>query len=532
MITWLACCGGAPVLSQTLGTYTLKADVRLADEFFDSPSCTENLDVLGVQVQSEVRAGGEDLIVTIQNKSINTIMLPVLHITGFDTLSHEVSNAVFLDHTVLSCFRSFQVSANGRLYSLISRYPEDLYSPVIVVRDSDECIGVSLLYPITKDDQYNHTVKIRFNENGDRTQWRARFILDGCIGPKKTLRYTVAIRRVLVSADWRTTLEPYRAYFQSIHQDQDGRLARYERSTEPVFGFQVADSKFYHPLSNKRSFRGSYNGLCEPCNNIGWKETTCRPDISGWQSTVDDIICWASGAGYKNVMVWSAGGMYPPGHQCEGFPPHFMTWWPAAMLQTQFEWWRLSERAEPINLMFWWGNAAKYGGIDWKADCEPFDPNDENHASVMMQEWSLALDRGAVGLGLDAFTNLHLWDAIPWIERLQETAVRSGVDDPLIVSEPMSCDILHLYLPSYLPSYYRAGGDDIYVDQYHSLAEYLIPGNEIWCQLKPEDPDWTEADWVARAEELACHGYRVLVHHRTIKSVSDFYPPKPPDCAK
>lgn len=519
-------------VAQTLGTYSLTADNRLADEWYDTPSYSENLGLLKVSVASVPQPAGEDLVVTIQNPSVLTVLLPVLHITGFDTLSNDPAEAEFLDHLVFPRFRGFQISANDRLYAPVNRYPEDLYSPISVVRDADECIGISLLYPITEDVRYNHSVKIRFNENNDKTQWRSRIVLDGCIGPKKSMQYTVAIRHMGAGMDWRRTLEPYRTYFRSIHEDENGKLVRYERSTEPVFGFLAADSKFYHPLSNKRSFRGSFNGMCEACNNLGWLETTCRPDLDGWQSTVDDLICWASGAGYKNVMVWSAAGMYPPEHTCEGLSPHFMTEWPEAMLQSEMEWWRFSEQPDPINLMFWWGNAAQYGGVDWRADCEPFDPNDPIQSYIMLQEWKLALDRGAVGLGLDAFTELHLWEALPWIERLREEAAVYGLDDPLIVAEPMSCDILHLYVPSYLPSYYQSGGTQIHVDQYHALARYLIPGNEIWCQLKEEDSAWEQPDWVARAEELACFGYRVLIHHRTIDTVSDFYPPHAVECAK
>lgn len=506
-------------------------DYRMSDEFDSSVDCDEALNEIQLGLTQIDYENGIDLVYEFTNLSnTKTRLLPVLNIAGFGNISHD-KDAHYLELIKFPHFRSFLEAANGRLYSPVMTYPSELYSPVIVAGDICDAVGISLLYPIAADSRYEHNVKIRFHEQPSDRKWRARFALNGCLAPGEKRTYTVTIRTTNRASQWLQTLEPYKTYFQSLYQDENGNLARYQRCTEPVFGYSVANNQYYHPRSNPRSFRGDLKGQCDPCSDGGWMDYICRPDLYGWQSTVDDLQCWAESAGFKHLMIWSAAGVWPPDYECEGYPPHFMTHWPDLMVETQDEWLRVSNLVSDCNLYFWWGSSATFAGGEWKGGCEDFDPDDLYQRKLMLQEWQLAIDRGATGLGLDAFNDMPLWKALPWINTLRETARNKGLDNAMILAEPLACDIMHLYVPTFLPSKYDSAGETVYVNGPHKLADYLIPENEIWCQLRPEDENWEDEDWVNRARELACYGYRVITHHKRITNVSQFYPPNDSNCS-
>lgn len=385
---------------------------------------------------------GYSIIYTVINASDSIQPLPALRIYG-NNLGDVVD---FLQTETDTRFATLDASGGQSACSRIDSYPDQLYSPVIIVKNQALAMGMSLLYPVL---DYQHEVRTKFYKGKAGTRyedsWFGEFRLDGSLPAGQARLYEVVVRYANVE-DWIHTIAPYREYFRQHYGE-----VKYRQDMRPVFGMVVGDSMW---LSDDNPRGLSVN----------------RPDLNGWEKDIDRIVEHVTTAGYKRVMVWNPGGLYRT-HTENNFPPQIMSSWSSAMRRTASEWKRLDDVG--VDVMYWWGHSSKVAD-QWDDNVlEDFSPKNRRHRRSMLREYGLAEARGADGLGFDAF-HMPVWEAVPWLEQLA-----SRNPDATFVIEPAGCDILHVRYPTFVQA--------SRLEEPHLLADYLVPGRELWVFMRPTE---------------------------------------------
>jgi len=426
-------------LERNSNNFSLRSEIDgvLRSAVSQSMFSASNCDVNWALIPSE---SGVDLVYTIRNLTNSNQSLPDLQIGGL-----EFGDIIeYLDQSISSEFKMLDASGGRAVWSATAPYPQSLYSPLIIARNGRYAVGLSLQYPLL---EYKHQIRTYIGRGpgpNDGT-WNTRFHLDGELAPNQSRRYVVNIRYKGV-ADWIHSIGPYKEFLTRY-----GPI-RYQQDLRPVWGTAIGDSLLIRS-DNPRGINGF------------------RADLNGWEANVNYILDWVVPSGFERVMVWTASGVYDENRQ-NNFPPQFMVEWTNPMIETESQWTRVPDAG--VDLLFWWGRAGQYADR-WNDDLlEKFSPDNPAQKTMMLNQWDLALARGASGLGLDAFTQMDAWDALPWIATLRERK-----PDATIVAEPVSYDILNLHVPTFLYS------EDV-ENTPHYLADYLVPGREIWVYARGE----------------------------------------------
>jgi hypothetical protein len=423
-----------------------------------------------VTTSLEAAPTGFDIVYTISNPASHGLAMPALQVDGF-VLDSAIA---YLNHRYGCTFEPMISNARGLAVAPRTPYPEELYAPVIVVRDDRLAVGLSLRFPLL---EYRHQVETQVVREAGADTVTARFWLMGELAPGDTRTYTLSVRFGLPE-EWIHTLAPYRDHFRSLYG-----TVRYGQDLRPVFGTWMSQGEFIS-AQNPR-------GMLDD-----------RPDLNGWTAVIDRVLTHARENGFQRVMIWKPSGLYRI-HQHNNFPPQMMSSWPGPMVQTASEWLRFAQAG--IDLSFWWGRAAQYADR-WDDDrLDAFDPANPIQRAGMLAEWNLAVARGATGVGLDAFSFMPPWKAIPWIATL-----RTLLPQASIVAEPTCCDLLHVHAPMFVQSRH--------LPEPHLLADYLVPGREFWANLQnhPADPDHAS---LGRAIELVRWGMTVCVRELTVSAL-------------
>lgn len=455
-----------PVVVEPVGdSFTISSNSRgLLRSVTNQPMYTDSqCQVVLVSTPTE---SGVDMTYTISNPTETMQAMPTLQVGGF-SLADRIE---YLDHRTGCQWITLDASGGQGAWSPTAPYPQSLYSPVIIARDNSVAVGLSLEYPLQR---YQHQIRTYMGRgtgiNG--STWTAKFYLDGELAPAESRDYVVNLRYTHRD-DWIHTIAPYKEAFA-----RHGSV-RYHQDLRPVWGMAVSDSLLINH-SNPRGFRGT------------------RADLNGWQGDVDYMLDFVIPAGFERVMVWAPSGMYDQNRQ-NNYPPQFMVDWTGPMLETASQWTRFKDAG--VDLLFWWGRSGQYADR-WNDDTlDKFDPTLPAEGRMMLDQWRTALQRGASGLGLDAFTQMDGWRNIAWIAALRELK-----PDATIVAEPACFDLLNLHVPTSLYSTDVDGGP-------HYLADYLVPGREMW--VLPHDGPMT----LERAEQLIGDGMTVLLRGRDISA--------------
>ena len=184
-----------------------------------------------------------------------------------------------------------------------SIYPDDLYSPVEVMFDSEHTVGVSVLYPVL---EYEHSVRLQpISPGGIYTyggrNWEIVIHLDGDLPAGAEREYVLAVRVLPKSMPWQYTLLPYREYFQNLYGG-----VRYTRDPRPIVGMSVSQVSSISP-TNARGYVGS------------------RIDTQGWGAWVDAMRL-ARSNGFERTMVWGVSGHYDAAHARQyNYPPQLVS---------------------------------------------------------------------------------------------------------------------------------------------------------------------------------------------------------------
>ncbi len=409
---------------------------------------------------------GLDLTYVISNRTGSAQALPTLQIGGL-----EFGDVIdYVDHRITTEGKTLDATGGRGVWSATELYPQSLYAPVIIARNERHAVGLSLQYPLFR---YQHQIRTYIGRGAgpNSRTWNTRFHLEGELAPSESREYVVNIR-FTDREDWIHTIAPYKEYLA-----QRGSV-RYQQDLRPVWGMAIGDT-LRIAQDNPRGVNGY------------------RADLNGWQRDVDYILEYAVPAGFERVMVWAASGVYDE-HRGNNFPPQFMAEWTGPMVETESQWSRIRDAG--IDLLFWWGRSGQYAER-WNDDVlDKFTPTTSVQSRMMLDQWRLALRRGASGVGLDAFTQMDAWHAIPWIAMLRELK-----PDATIVAEPAGFDLLHLHVPTFLYNEDADRGS-------HLLADYLVPGRELWVYCRGS------GQTLEQIEGYIANGMTVVLRGRNISA--------------
>jgi len=353
-------------------------------------------------------------------------------------------------------------------------YPDEIYSPVIVLGNNRYTIGISLLYPYL---QYRHSVTTHTGSaviDGAQSvrPWSTGFGLKGELPAGETRRYTVAFRVMNTNQSdqnaWIRTLVPYRDYFQSLYGPM-----RYQRDARSVLGVHIAFAE-----------------KCSAANPRGWVDDERRPDTGGWEPWVSWISRELSRLQYERVMIWAASGCYLNNKNLN-FPYQAIS--PVkndSRLNTTYSRLQTLPRRGPSEVGYWWGNSQLVMRQWDDPDFEEFDLHNSAHVSRALTELRTATDLGAKCIGLDAYSYIDGFEAFEWLEMMKVEA--PGVK---FVTELDAPDIIHLLGPTFLYSHMTSRS--------HVLADLIMPGHEIWMLCTFEVIGEIRGRPLSKAEEQA-----------------------------
>lgn len=444
--------GSFVVRSATLGYLRTPA----VPDFYLPTDCS-----VTVRVQPDLT--GYNLIYTVNNPTNQTLDLPTVQVPG-NVLAPRIEH---LDHRFGSEWEVIDASDGEQFSSRKAPYPESLYAPVTVLRDHRVAVGFALHYDVLN---YRHQIRTHVYRGGPGTpyanRWTARFYLEGTIAPGETRKYKLSVY-YNQPHEWIHTLRPYKQFLRQTYGP-----VLYQQDMRPIWQHQLGDSLRLSP-DNPRGFNPA------------------RADLNGFEQDVSNDIRIAQTGGFTRLLIRTCAGVYFVNRQ-NNFPPQITSEWTAPMDASAHEWKRVGQAG--IDLILWWGRSGQYAERWDDDELDLFDPDNPEQSTRMLAEWTKAHALGAKGLGLDKFTQMPPWKAGPWLSKLW------SVDpDAYFVAEPAAYDILNIWVPTSLYS------SD--VREYpHILADFLVPGREIWVFLENEDNN------LERALELVEQGYTIVTN--------------------
>jgi hypothetical protein len=456
-----------------------------------------------IQTSAEMHAQptGADLVITARNTGTAAASLGTIRVGGINL----GRNIEYFDFRATSD----PLQANWSNYVASAwAYPNDLYSPVFVVRNSNYAVGISLQYPVM---DYKHDVALCLANWGrdipDASPgWVANFWMGnpdnhmagrwGTLAPGESRTYVVSIRVTRNPQEWQTTLLPYRDYFRAHYGG-----VKYTRETTPIHGVAAADEAW---LSLRNPF-----GFCDQ-----------RPDLNGWRGVLDSILNVYGD--WPAVMIWAPSGLYL-NHKDRNYPYQFTTHWNATpQLETAYD---------PVNglpslvtptrkLGLWWGRSAEVS-TTWDTEAsEPFDPDNPAHVQAAIAEMDGAARVGATLIGLDTFMHdlTPVWKAYGWILQLEQRYPTMK-----FCTETSGCDIMHTVCPTFVPGWRSfasqpaSTADLLTIKHPNYLADFINPGHEMWGQLSFQElRHWFHTEPSAtlvtdQTRNIASYGYRPVV---------------------
>lgn len=372
---------------------------------------------------------------------------------------------------------------SGSFVGQARMYPDDLYSPVAVLRNENMAIGLSLQYPVM---EYKHDIRVGMGSPpsslavGEAGRgWMVDFglanvnqegpdstmVYEASLAPSEERTYTLSIRVTKTPDVWQQTLLPYRDYFRETYGP-----VKYERQTNPVMAMQFADPSL--PTTG---------------NPYGYT-SSLRPDALGIQPIVDKI---RRESDWPMVMVWAPTGVYM-NHRDRNWPFQFASHFNSSpRMREAFSPQGLpSIAANGQTLGLWWGRSCEVARSWDTAAWEPFDPDNAEHRTAVLAEMDAAQATGATWVGLDTFAHhiTPIWKLRPWYRSLRERYPTMH-----FVSEPSMCDVMHVELPTFISAWTNLDRRPLNTDGLfaisgpNALADLLIPGHETWAGYRYND---------------------------------------------
>ena len=408
-------------------------------------------DTVQPSIQAKPVPGGLDIVAKYRNNTGSARSLGVLTLTC-PTIDRQAQWYDFRRGTEIGAIDH----KDGPIIRGYHPYPSDLYSPVAIIADDTLAIGASLLYnPL----EYQHEVFTLVRAAGfDRTTpaapgeserewlWQVSFLLKGELAAGESRTYTLAVR-FAQPRNAMSTLRPYADYFRETH----GQVA-YTKDPRPVKGYSFAQ------VHNQSS-----------ANPRGFTYGTRRPDMHGFAPWAETLRASVAASGYDRIMIWALSGLHRNDNL--NYPPAYVTgadrFTPARRSRGQIR----ALRRENIDIGLWWGRSQQVME-GWHSDqIEFLDPQNRAHTRKAITELESAAVYSPSEIGLDAFAYLPVWEAAPWLERLQQT-----LPSARFITEPSSNDILHRMAPTWVNA--------TEVTATNELANMVNPGHETWAGVR------------------------------------------------
>lgn len=423
-------------------------------------------DYLEPDVQVSLAAGGADVVYTYTNSTSSPKKLGALRLGGIRFGKEIGTRRIRLDGA------PSEKSHNGQPKWLGGHiYPNDLYSPVAILQEGDYTVGISFAYPVL---DYKHHCFVQWeaakDTNGYGTNWQISGVLNGTgsyhpeadIQPGESRVYVMSVRvHKGDPEDWVTTLTPYRSFFQATYGG-----VKYPRNPEPILGVTPASSLNLSPE-----------------NPFGFGYGDCRPDLYGWGGWVAKLTDEVNGSGWTRITMKSPSGLFL-NNQDANFPTQILTQMsnvPAMNNSVGL----LKDFAQSYDgFGMWWGRSSTvmHNWDPTPDQTELFDPANPEHRDMLFAELDIAGDLGLDHLGLDGFSKLDAWLGYEWLNDMSER--QPGIK---FCTEAMTCDFLGTVAATYVWGVRPAGDIHLEVTQPHALADFLIPGHEIWAKIRGSD---------------------------------------------
>lgn len=327
-------------------------------------------------------------------------------------------------------------------------WPADLYSPVAVIRDSDMIVGASVQYAAI---EYRHGVSVtvgsRPNEAGQT--WAIWFDFPGQISPGQTRIYTLSVRLASRSESWLKTLVPYRDFFALTYGG-----VQYARDPRPITAAGIA-----------------FEQDTSPGNPRGFAYPNLRPDINGWRPWAKEITARRT-LGYQRTMVWAASGVYAANKQ-RNYPANALS--PMddipAMRNSKAE---LANAASPsMQIGYWLGSATRYEtGWDSAEPSKAITLGNEEEEGHLFRELNFAASLNAKFVGLGGLNSEDPYFLHTWVTKIKQKQPKLK-----LVAEGAVADIVHAMVGSFLYEW------DVSEDEKPVLADFLLPGHEMWVSV-------------------------------------------------
>ena len=424
-------------------------------------------------VQTLTYTNGFDIKYTFLNTSSDTSSLGIFNIGGFhfDSIIHA---------------RDFQTSGyeydinhhNLNYYGGGANYPNGNYSPVAVFGDDSITVGISFIYPIM---DYKHEIFMRVEspnpQNLYARLWQlnivpnaynipnsVKYYREGELAPGETRTYTISVRlsyRNDKCNTWITNLEPYKNYFRNKYG-----TVQYKRAVDPIAGYLPGDLIF---LSSNNPYAFS------PGNN--------NPAIHGF-GPISRSLIRTEDLGYKKVLLWAPTGFCKNNlnlNYCFKFTSHWLEG--DTSLYPHSYGHNMHDAIDSLSLVsnngrelgLWWGRSTEIMDNWDSAYSYVLNPNNASHVAKGLYELSLAKQAGTKIIGLDQFsgstgTEIPIWHSFNWLK-----IMRSNAPAIKFACEQGTGDILNTQAAFV---YYSDR-----MKSPHYLADYLLPGNEIWSLL-------------------------------------------------
>ncbi len=355
-------------------------------------------------------------------------------------------------------------------------YPNDLYSPVAVLRNNSIGVGMSIQYPVM---DYKHDVRIEISSPGAWLAdgeagrgWMVSFglsninqegplstiLYEASLAPAEERVYTVSVRFTRQPGEWQGTLVPYRDYFRETYGP-----VKYQRDTTPVLAYALSDPANISAV-----------------NPLGYRANH-RPDLNGFAGVMNELRTYSQ---WPTIMLWAPTGLYRV-HRDLNWPYQFASHWDTTEQQrTAFSGSGFpSLAARGQNVGMWWGRSLSLASSWDTAESTPFDPSNQQHRTIAFRELDAAARAGATWIGLDTFghTITPIWESRQWLRDMQARQPQMH-----FVTEPSMCDIMHVEAPTFVSGWNEvtsrpANRSDLFnITSPNYLADFLLPGHEIW----------------------------------------------------
>lgn len=351
-------------------------------------------------------------------------------------------------------------SAGHYTFGMSVLYPAHEYQHAVYM----QLIQNSVMAPGSTGDQARlWRMYIRLNPTGDHQSSEGRLLA----GDSRVYRFCMRISRNKPDQPanwWLRTLEPYRKYFG----EEYGKV-HYTRDPRPVAPRQLADQS----LCSTRPF--AYAFQIDQCAG--------RTSLLNTLQTKD-----LSSRGFQRSMIWAASGLH-----CNPialnypflFATHLYDVIPNATdRSTFFAAIRNTYSQSNRSLGLWWGRSVEVMSVWNQTTNTPLQPLNTSHQTSARAELDIAeTELGAREIGLDAFVKIPAWRGYQWLTTLQQSTWYPNLR---FIVEPRTSDLIHSLTPMYLDA--RQGVTGYPQETPHFLADFLLPGHEIWSEIAAQAP--------------------------------------------